>query len=105
MFSRDFQLEVAVLEILLDLMLIKNVLKRGLAERFHGRNTNAISQLLMNATQLRTTVWFSFHGCIFSIRHCISFVLKFGFVRWRVELTNKHVGKKKRYCFHCFFFL
>jgi len=56
MFSRDFQLEVAVLEILLDLMLIKNVLKRGLAERFHGRNTNAISQLLMNATQLRTTV-------------------------------------------------
>ena len=38
MFSRDFQLDVAVLEILLDLILIKNVLKKGLAERFHDRN-------------------------------------------------------------------
>lgn len=45
MFSRDFQLELAVLEILLHLMLIKNVLKNGLAERFHGRNNDAISQL------------------------------------------------------------
>ena len=45
MFSRDFQLELAVLEILLHLMLIKNVLKNGLAERFHDRNNDAISQL------------------------------------------------------------
>ena len=45
MFSRDIQLELAVLEILLHLILIKNVLKNGLAERFHGRSNDAISQL------------------------------------------------------------